>query len=183
MPMASKAPITAEECLRVSFEGPDADFIDGQIVERNVGENQHSEVRVQLVAIFLELRKKHPLHIRTELRMQVSATRFRVADVAVFLGPRPAESVPCTPPLVVAEIVSPDDRYTEITAKLNDYMMWGVRHVWLIAPWLRKPHAYGATGLHELPALRIPDLELEITPGRSSAWESRRSPRVTHRAA
>ena len=163
--MASKTSVTREEYLRMSFDGPDADFIDGEIVERNVGENQHSEVQVQLVAIFLELRKKHPLHIRTELRMKVSAARFRVADVAVFTGPRPAESVPSVPPLVAAEIVSPDDRFTEIAAKLNDYLMWGVRHVWLIDPWLRKLHAYDASGLHEVPALRIPELEMEITPG------------------
>ena len=163
--MASKTSVTAEEYLRMSFDGPDADFIDGEVVKRNVGENQHSEVQAQLVAIFLELRKNHPLHIRTELRMKVSATRFRVADVAVFLGPRPVEAVPSTAPLLVAEIVSPDDRYTEITAKLNDYVVWGVRHVWLIDPWLRKMHAYDATGLHEVPALRIPELELEITPG------------------
>lgn len=127
-PMATKTLITIEEYLRTSFE-PGADYVDGGIVERNVGGNQHSKVQVSLVAIFLELRKKHPVHIRTELHMRIALTRFRVADVAVWVGEEPSEPIPSLPPLLVAEIVSPDDRYTEIIQKLEDYRNWGVRHI------------------------------------------------------
>ena len=46
-----------EEYLRTVYE-PDAEFVDGAIVERNPGENPHSMVQVRLVEIFYELKKK-----------------------------------------------------------------------------------------------------------------------------
>ena len=161
--MGAKILLTAEEYLRTPFQ-PDADFVDGEIVERNVGENQHSKVQVWLVVFFAELAKNHPLHIRTELRMRVSATRFRVADLAIWMGEEPQESVPASPPLLVAEIVSPDDRYTEIISKLEDYRKWGVRHIWLIDPWSRRLHTFGPAGLNEVAALKMAELGVEILP-------------------
>ena len=163
--MATETLITPEQYLRMAFGDADAELVDGRIVERNVGENEHSCVQFRLGLLFHELAQKHPLHIRPELRLRVSATRFRVADLAVFLGARPTESVPATPPLVVAEIVSPDDRYTEIVSKLEDYRKWGVRHIWLIDPWSHKLHRYDETGLHEVTSLDVPELGLDFTPG------------------
>jgi len=45
--MATKPLVPVEEYLRTSFDGPDREYLDGEIVERNVGENQHSEVQAR----------------------------------------------------------------------------------------------------------------------------------------
>ena len=58
--MATKPLVSAEEYLRTSFDGPDREYVDGEIVERNVGENQHSKAQGRLIEVFYELRKTKP---------------------------------------------------------------------------------------------------------------------------
>jgi Uma2 family endonuclease len=135
-PVATQTLIPVEEYLRTVYE-PDAEFVDGEIVERNPGENPHNPVQARLVEIFYELKKKHPAHCRTELRMWVATARIRIPDVALFHPEKPAELVPSDAPLVVVEIVSREDRHTEIIQKFEEHRAWGVPHIWLADPWQR----------------------------------------------
>ena len=48
--------------------------------------------------------------VRPELRIQVAATRFRVPDVTVLDRAQPTEQIITKPPLVVFEVLSPEDR-------------------------------------------------------------------------
>jgi Uma2 family endonuclease len=68
------------------------------------------------------------------LRMQLEPRLFRVVDFAIYLGARPEGRYATTPAFVAVEIVSLDDRYTELTQRLEDYRRWGVPHVWLVDP-------------------------------------------------
>lgn len=45
-------------------------------------------------------------------------------------------------PDLVVEIMSPDDRWMEVTEKLREYFAIGVRLVWIIAPKTRSVYAY-----------------------------------------
>jgi Uma2 family endonuclease len=51
-----------------------------------------------------------------------------IADIAIFAGSHPP-SVPETPPLVVVEILSNDDRYLDLMQKLEEYRDGGVPHI------------------------------------------------------
>ena len=164
--MEAKTQISVEEYLETSFDGPDCDYVDGEIVERNVGENPHSKAQVNLVVALHALGQKLFLHVRTELRMRVAPRRFRIADVAVFAGEEPAEDVPSSPPLIAIEILSRKDQYAEIMAKFDDYRNWGVRHVWFVDPWLRRIHVYAAGSLQEVPAFQLPEYGVEIPASR-----------------
>jgi hypothetical protein len=55
--MATKALVTPEKYLRMSFDGPDREFVDGDIVERNVGDKQHSRVQGRMVVLFSQCGK------------------------------------------------------------------------------------------------------------------------------
>ncbi|MBI3698726.1 MAG: Uma2 family endonuclease [Acidobacteria bacterium] len=160
--MEAKTQISVEEYLETSFDGPDCDYVDGEIVERNVGENPHSKAQVNLVGFFFNLPKELCLHVRTELRMRVALRRFRIADVAVFAGEEPAEYVPSSPPLVAIEILSRKDQYAEIMAKFDDYRNWGVAHIWFVDPWLRRIHVYAPGSLQEVTAFQLPEYGVEI---------------------
>ncbi|MEK7408248.1 MAG: Uma2 family endonuclease [Acidobacteriota bacterium] len=160
--MATKAVIPVEEYLRTSFEGPDREFVDGEVVERNAGENPHSAAQARLIELFYELRRKYPLYSLPELRLKLSARRYRIPDLAVFAGEQPAEDVPSSPPLIVVEIVSRDDRYTDVIKKLEEYHGWGVAHVWLVDPWMRKLYVYTGAGLSEVAAFEIPEHNARI---------------------
>ena len=89
--------------------------------------------------------------------------RIRIPDVALFHPEKPAELVPSDAPLVVVEIVSREDRHTEIIQKFEEYRAWGVTHIWLADPWQRQLSVYGDNGLTAVGSLQISDLGLEIT--------------------
>lgn len=45
--MATRVGVSVEEYLRMSFEDAHCEYLDGEVVERNVGEKPHSKVQVQ----------------------------------------------------------------------------------------------------------------------------------------
>lgn len=53
--------------------------------------------------------------------MQVSATRFRVPDVAILDFDRPPGQVVTHPPIAVFEVLSPEDTVRKLRRKLDDY--------------------------------------------------------------
>jgi Uma2 family endonuclease len=159
--MATQTQISPEEYLRMSFDGPDREYLDGEIVERNVGEPPHSKAQGQLIAYFYALGKKQTVYPYPELHLRLSPTRYRVADLAVYREEL-SGNIPSQPPFVVVEVVSRNDRYTEIVEKLEEYREWGVIHVWLVDPSLRRLYVYSQSGLNAVPAFEIPELEARI---------------------
>lgn len=155
--VSTKTFTTPEEYLRTSFEGLDREYADGEIVERNGGEQPHSKIQARLVEIVYELRKAKPVYALPELRLKLSETRYRIPDVSIFAGQGPAENVPSRPPLIAVEIVSRDDRYTKIVEKLDEYHAWGVPHISLADPRQRKLSNYGPEGLTAVSLLHVPN--------------------------
>jgi len=73
--------------------------------------------------------------------------------------------VPDTHALVVAEVLSIDDRLTAVREKLEEYRAWGVPHVWLVDPHGKRLYMC-EQGLVEVTSLKIPDLSIELLPNR-----------------
>jgi len=158
---ATSACVSLEEYLGTAYEH-DPDYVDGELVERSLPTLLHGETfgRVHLRLAGL----RYPLHLRTELRMPVKPRRYRVADLAVFLGERPKGKYPSTPPLIVVEILSDDDRLSEALEKAEDYYRWGVRHVWLADPDRRALFVFDGSGLRQVPDWALLECETSITP-------------------
>jgi Uma2 family endonuclease len=81
------------------------------------------------------------LCIFPEVRIQVSETRFRVPDVAAYWT-EPDEQVFITPPYLVIEILSPEDRWARMTRKLEDYARMGCPNIWLLDPFEHRAYCY-----------------------------------------
>ena len=124
--MAAHAQISVEEYLRTSYDGPDREYLDGEIVERGMPNLRHSKAQKRLMMWFIGMEEKLSLHCFAELRLRIRERRYRVVDLAVFQG-EPAEDVPSPPPLVAIEILSPDDRFAEVLSKLEEYRAWRSR--------------------------------------------------------
>ncbi len=56
--MSTKVLMDVEEYLRTSFEGSDCDYLDGEVVERNMGELPHADVQGNLLSLLRQLRSK-----------------------------------------------------------------------------------------------------------------------------
>jgi Uma2 family endonuclease len=154
--------MSVEEYLRTSFDGPDRDYVDGEVLERNVGGNSHSKVQANLVVLFSGLKGTIQLHLRPEMRLQVRNDRFRVTDFAVYLGQEPHQEVPSYPPFLAVEVLSPDDRMVYIVERLKEYRDFGVINVWVVDPWTRRFYSYGSNGLHEVPSFELPEFDFRI---------------------
>jgi Uma2 family endonuclease len=146
---ATPVAISVEEYLHTSFPDGDREYIDGVVVERNWGEKDHSRTQKKLILFFAALEATHATFAFPEQRVQVKPTRFRVPDVCVYLGSEPEEQIFRTPPFLVIEILSPDDRATSVQEKIDDYLAFGVPFVWSIDPRTRRAYIHTPEGSHE----------------------------------
>jgi Uma2 family endonuclease len=130
--MATVLHIPIDEYLRLSFR-PDREYVNGEIRERNVGKWEHARVQALLAAWFVNHEKEWGTASSTEQRMRVAEGRIRVPDLVV-LAASPQPDVLIEPPLLVVEILSPDDTYSETQERVEDYRAMGVETVWIVDP-------------------------------------------------
>jgi Uma2 family endonuclease len=123
--------VPLEVYLRSSYE-PDAEYVDGEIEERPMGEFDHSSWQQALQRWFLLHERDWKIRVRPELRVQVSASRFRIPDVTVLDRSFPIEQVITHPPLAVFEVLSPEDTFQRMKRKLEDYRLMGIPEIWVI---------------------------------------------------
>jgi Uma2 family endonuclease len=131
--LATTTRVPIDVYLRSSFE-PDAEYVDGQIEERPMGEDDHSAWQNAICLWFNLHAKDWNVRVRPELRIQVAASRFRVPDVTVLDRAQPIEQIATKPPLAVFEILSPEDTVRRLKQKLEDYREMGVPQIWVIDP-------------------------------------------------
>jgi Uma2 family endonuclease len=149
--------MTVEQYLHTSFDGPDPEYVDGEIVERHLGSLRHSKAQRRVMRFVETLSDRYSLHPFPGLTLKVSATRYRVPDMSVYFGRGPEEEIPSIPPDLVVEIVSEDDRYSQIRERLAELRDWGVRHIWLADPGTRTLSVYDGAGLHEVSSFELPE--------------------------
>lgn len=145
--MGARVEHSPAEYLSTSFEGLDREYVHGEIVERTMPIFEHGRAQGKLFGCFDPFEKSHRLFSAVELRMRLAHDVYRIADLAVFEGGRP-EPIPHQPPLVVVEILSHDDRWADVLAKLDEYQDWGVGHIWLVdlerlENWIEATNEYG----------------------------------------
>jgi Uma2 family endonuclease len=132
---AARTLISVEEYLHSSIDyEPDAEYVDGEIEERPMGQYDHAAWQEALILWFRSHAREWSIRVKPEYRVKVSPTRFRVPDVTVFPRDLVKENVLTHPPIAVFEILSPEDTMTRVLRKLNDYEAMGIPHIWVIDP-------------------------------------------------
>ncbi|MCU1237214.1 MAG: hypothetical protein JWP63_5181 [Candidatus Solibacter sp.] len=151
--MATGSIVSIHEYLSTSYR-PDCDYVDGMVLERNLGEYDHARLQLAVAGYYLFRRKEWGIVVVAEQRVQVSPTRFRVPDVCVIVDEGQPEQIFRTPPLICIEILSKDDRLSEMQERVDDYLNFGVRYVWILDPARRKAWRCIADGMREVVELR-----------------------------
>jgi len=130
--MAATIHIPLGEYLGTTYR-PDREYVDGEVRERNVGKWEHARVQALLAAWFVNHERGWGIACSTEQRLQVAPNRVRIPDLVVLTaGPQP--DVLTEPPLLVIEILSPEDSYSDTQERAQDYRNMGVETLWIIDP-------------------------------------------------
>jgi Uma2 family endonuclease len=131
----STAPVSAADYLSRTYH-PDREFLEGTLLERNVGEISHGDAQG---SVYFFVRTNCPeFWAGVEIRVQVRPERFRVPDVAIVREGKPEGRIITSPPEIAVEVMSPEDRPGDLEDKIADYLAFGVDSVWVIDPETRR---------------------------------------------
>ena len=131
--MATNTVIPVSEYLSTTYR-PDCDYVDGEVQERNLGERDHADLQSRLVFLLCQPENAQHVTARSELRVQVSSTRFRVPDVCVLRKGAPRDQIVIEPPLLCIEVLSPEDTMRKTRQRVRDFLSMGVLEVWIVDP-------------------------------------------------
>jgi Uma2 family endonuclease len=160
--MSTTTLVSVEEYLRTSYPDGDREYIDGRIVERNMGTRPHASLQSKIL-VYLSIH--YPAFwTAVECRVQVKATRYRVPDVICVRGPEPQVDIVTEPPFIAVEVLSPDDRADDLQDKVDDYLSFGIPYVWVVNPRTRRGYIYTPDGIREAKdgVLRTSDPEITL---------------------
>jgi Uma2 family endonuclease len=161
--MATKPQVTAEQYLEMTSPH-ESEYVCGEIVERPMPDYLPGRVAFLIAQALVPATRSHPLYPCFEVRMRVAAETYRIPDISVFSGEEPKQSVPSSPPLLVIEIVSKDDRHLDLMQKLEEYRVWGVLNIWVVDPHSKRLSVYTDSGLQNVASLALAGYPLELTP-------------------
>ena len=158
--MATQSLLSISEYLETSYS-PDREYIDGELRERNVGKWEHARVQALLTAWFGKNELDWNVMVSTEQRTQVGSSRIRIPDL-VLVKAEPQPDVLVTPPVLVVEVLSPNDTYFDTQDRAADYHHMGVQTIWIIDPHTRTGRmCIGATWT-EAPRLEVPGTPIYV---------------------
>ena len=154
--IASPTPklMTAEELERLPDNGTHYELVKGELVEMAPSGGEHGGLAVVIVVPLSNHVLSHQLGrvmVETGYKLARNPDVVRSPDVSFLRQERiPASGLPRGyidgPPDLAVEIVSPGDTAEDIEAKVQDYLTYGTRLVWVMQPRTRTVTVYHPDG-------------------------------------
>jgi Uma2 family endonuclease len=137
-------------------EGRKWELLDGELIEVPSATPKHNRILVRLSSLlnaFAEARRLGVVLPETDLAVRAN-TRLR-PDMGFFSAKTwqtvDLDRVPVVEtPDIAVEIISPSETGTTIHRKVDAYLKWGVREVWLIYPELRTVFVHSPGAVQQL---------------------------------
>jgi Uma2 family endonuclease len=170
--MSAGTLLSVEEYLNTSYS-PDMEYRDGVLVERNVGEKKHARLQALLTIYFGKHEDEWGIEVYTELRIKVRDKWYPIPDVCIYDSDFEGR-VPSRPPLLWIEVLSPDDRMSDVWSRAEELLQNGVPYLWIIDPATMKSELRTAAGTERVEdeTLRLPNSPI-VVPLRE-VWKKRR---------
>ncbi len=159
--MATAVLVPLSEYLETSYE-PDCEWVRGALRERSVPHLSHASVQMFFSVYFSARKREFGVRVYAELRMWVGEERIRVPDVMVMRDSDPVDEIVTVAPLLCIEVLSPEDRMTEIQEKVDEYLDMGVDSVWVIDPRRRKAFQTDVRSLQPVEELTVRGTKIAI---------------------
>ena len=155
--------VAENEYLHTSYR-PDCDYVDGFVLERNLGQHDHSRLQFLILLALGAHEREWQIYVLPEQRLKIRQRKYRVPDVMVL--PACASHTPVIEeaPLLCIEIVSPNDRLADLVIRAGDYLTLGVPVTWIVDPETKRRFIYSEQGVVESSdaVLRHDRIELPI---------------------
>ncbi len=148
-PALMKVPVTGEELLAMGDIGP-CELIEGEIRPMPPTGFEHGSIENLIGArlrLFAEQYQRGRVAVgEVGIYTRRNPDTVRGADVVFISNERYAQQqsegyLDVAPDLVV-EVISPEDRWSGVMKKLEEYFDIGVRLVWVVDPGTRRVYAY-----------------------------------------
>ncbi|MBS1830630.1 MAG: Uma2 family endonuclease [Acidobacteria bacterium] len=147
--MSTQTLVSVAEYLSTSFR-PDREYLDGVVLERAMGERDHSRLQSLLCAFLIQQEREWGIDAVVEQRVQVKQHRFRIPDISVLAHGAKPEPIYTEPPFLCIEILSKDDAMSSMLERIHDYLEFGVAYVWVIDPRTRRAWTYTRNEIREV---------------------------------
>lgn len=143
--------ITGEELAEMGDIGP-CELVEGRIMPMSPTGDEHAGIEVIVATALQQFVRSHDLGRVRAGEVGIYTRRnpdtVRGADVLFISNERYARKQSASyldvAPDLIVEIMSPNDRWSEVTQKLREYFAMGVRLVWVVDPKARSVYAYRA---------------------------------------
>jgi Uma2 family endonuclease len=145
-----------EEYLSTNYR-PDAEYIGGELKERNLGELEHARMVKAILRWFEQYESSWELEVLPDVRVQVSAENYRVPDICLRPTANPDVRYVTSAPAVVVEVLSPEDSISDYRARIADYRQKGIAGIWVVDPKTRKGWDCSSGNWIETVVFRLPD--------------------------
>ena len=141
-PASSEVLLTAEEFWQLPEppHGGRMELVAGKVVtEMPVGERRAAlalELGVLLLA-FVKLKELGRVYVELGHRLFSSPDTVRAPDISFIAGANTrgvSERFVDQPPTLAVEIMSPDDRESDVATKVEEYFDAGAERVWIVRP-------------------------------------------------
>ncbi len=134
--------LTAEEFFALPDppEGGKMELVQGEVITMAPVSIEHGEAANDIGSFLRSFVRAHKLgkvSVETGYRLARNPDNVRAPDVS-FLEtarlPKSGRGFIDGPPTLAVEVISPDDRDSEITEKLAEYLAAGAQRVWIVRP-------------------------------------------------
>jgi Uma2 family endonuclease len=164
--------ITAEQFYQLpQEEGREFELLDGEVIEMPSPTYEHGRIVMKLGALLYPGLRGRGEQVDNTDFSDARATTLR-PDLAVLLGEKPSLIDPwklpvTTAPDIVVEVISPSESAFRVERRINAYLRFGVREVWIIYPQDQHIYQHTEAGVQRLRSGNT--LETPLLPGWSIA--------------
>ncbi len=123
--------VSAEEYLSTNYK-PACEYLDGVLRQKPMPTWKHGLLQGQLLMLLNHGFRRFVAG--TEVTIRIRTGKYLVPDLIVQCRDRIQDPYPSEPVHLCVEILSPDDRMSEILAKCEEYHAWGVETAWVVDP-------------------------------------------------
>lgn len=156
--------VSEQEYLHTSYR-PDCDYVDGFVLERNVGTPPHGRLQALILSFLMAREAQWQIKALPETRLRIRQRKYRIPDLMVLTAGTPLPDLVIEQsPLLCIEVVSPKDRLSDLVLRAGEHLEIGVPMTWIVDPKKKKSWIYSDQGTLESsdPVLRHGQIELPI---------------------